>query len=184
MGWIKFIIAIIVVLVASGTLFYLAAYNKAYAPAQPIEYSHRIHAGERKIKCAFCHENGNGKTPYMLIPSVQKCALCHRAVKPESPEVQKVLKYAEEGTEPPWKRVYGLPTSANVYFNHLPHLRAEVSCQTCHGEIEKMDRVARVVNQTMGWCIECHEQIPGQMAQVPGTEVQVNRLNDCAVCHR
>lgn len=179
----KLIIAAIA-LAAVSAVFYLTAFSKPYAPAQPIEYSHRLHVAERGIKCDFCHENGQGKTPHMLIPSAQKCALCHRAVKPESPEVQKVLKHADEGTEPAWKRVFGMPASANVYFTHLPHLRAQVSCQTCHGQVEQMDRVYRAVNQTMGWCIECHQQTPGQTALIPNTRVQVNRLTDCAVCHR
>jgi hypothetical protein len=179
----------VVVLAAAGALFYATAFSRPYAPAQPIEYSHRIHAGnsgklKQPLKCDFCHENGKGKTAHMLIPSVQKCALCHRGIAAGKPEVQKVLKHADEETEPAWKRVFGLPKSANVYFTHVPHLRAGVSCQTCHGPIEQMDRVSRAVDQTMGWCLDCHQQTPGQIVKIPNTAVEVNRLTDCAVCHR
>jgi len=180
----KLIIVAVIVLAAVTTLFYATVFSKPRAPVQPIEYSHKIHAGQRKIKCDFCHENGHGQTSHMLIPSVQKCALCHRAVKADSPEVQKVLKHADDGTEPAWKRVFGMPASANVYFTHVPHLRVGISCQTCHGQIQEMDRVYRAVNQSMGWCIDCHRQVSGQVVQVPHTNVQINRLTDCAVCHR
>jgi hypothetical protein len=180
----KLIITVSVALVAIATLRYATVLSKPRAPIQPIAYSHKQHAGELGIECLFCHENGEGRTAQMLIPSIQKCASCHRAVKPDSPEVQKLLKHADAGTEPRWKRVYGLPASANVYFTHVPHLRANVACQTCHGQIQQMDQVSRVVNQTMGWCLQCHQQTPGQMAQIPNTNAQVNRLTDCAVCHR
>jgi hypothetical protein len=179
----KLIIAVSIVL-AAAAFSYARVFSEPHAPVQPIAYSHKIHIEKAKLKCAFCHDNGGGKTAHMLIPSAQKCALCHLAVKPDSPEVQKVLKHADENTEPPWQRVYGLPASANAYFTHVPHLRAEISCQTCHGPIEQMDRVYRAVNQTMGWCLECHRQTPNQMAKIPHTNVEVNRLTDCAVCHR
>jgi Cytochrome c7 and related cytochrome c len=187
MGRAKLVVALIVVLVAVTAAVYAAVSGvsrRPPAPLQPIDYSHRLHVGERKIKCDFCHENGQGKTAHMLIPSAQKCAICHRAVKPDSPEVEKVLRHADEQTEPAWRRVYGLPASARVHFTHVPHLRAQISCQTCHGPIQEMDRVYRAVDQHMGWCLDCHARTPGQVAEVPGTGVRVNRLTDCAVCHR
>jgi hypothetical protein len=189
LSWAKLIIAVAVVVIVFAALRYTSALSNPSAPVQPIAYSHKQHTAEKSaggagIKCDFCHTNDKGRTARMLIPSAQRCALCHRAVKADSPEVQKILKHADEGTEPEWRRVFGLPASANAYFTHVPHLRAGVTCQTCHGPIQEMDRVYRAVNQTMGWCIECHEKTPGQMAQVPNTNVQVNRLTDCAVCHR
>lgn len=180
----KLIITLTLLLAAVIALSYATVLSKPRAPVQPIEYSHRLHVGVNKIDCTQCHENGQGKTARMLIPSAQKCAICHQAIKADSPEVQKILKHAEAGTEPPWKRVFGMPASANVHFTHVPHLRAKISCQTCHGKIEEMDRVYRAVDQTMGWCLECHRQTPNQLVRVPNTNVQVNRLTDCVVCHR
>ena len=29
--------------------------QQGYAPVQPIDYSHRLHAGELEIDCKFCH---------------------------------------------------------------------------------------------------------------------------------
>ena len=179
----RLVLAAFIVVTLVAAVLYARTRRTPYAPEQPIAYSHRIHI-EKKLQCAFCHENGDGKTSHMLIPSAQKCALCHRRIKADSPEVKKILEHAEAGTEPPWKRVYGLPVSANAYFTHVPHLTAKISCQTCHGPIEQMDRVTRFVEPTMGWCLRCHEQTPNQMIRVPHTNVIVNRLMDCAVCHR
>jgi hypothetical protein len=120
----------------------------------------------------------------MLIPSAEKCALCHQKIKRDNPEVQKILKHAQTKTEPEWKRVYGFSRSASVFFNHVPHINASISCQTCHGNVQDMDRVARVVDQTMGWCLKCHEQTPDRLVTVPNTKTRVNSLMDCSVCHR
>ena len=31
-----------------------------------------------------------------------------------------------------------------------------VQCQTCHGEIQKMDEVKQFADLSMGWCVNCH----------------------------
>ena len=167
-----------------ASIIFAATRRVIYSPVQPIEYSHRIHVTQNKIECEFCHENGEGRSPYMLIPSAEKCALCHQNVKRDNPEVQKILKHAQTKTEPEWKRVYGFSRSASVFFNHVPHINASISCQTCHGNVQDMDRVARVVDQTMGWCLKCHLQTPDRLVTVPNTKTRVNSLTDCSVCHR
>ncbi|MBX3280315.1 MAG: cytochrome c3 family protein [Acidobacteria bacterium] len=184
MSLTKLVLTTVFVVAIVASILYARTRREPYAPVQPIDYSHRLHVTEKKIKCDFCHENGQGKTPYMLAPSAQKCALCHRAIKPDSPEVQKILQHAEAGTEPEWKRVTGISATGSVFFTHVPHLQAKIECSTCHGPIEEMDRVTRFVEPTMGWCLSCHEQTPNQIRKVPHTNVEVNRLTDCAVCHR
>src|SRR5690242_21482153 len=54
-----------------------------------------------------------------------------------------------------WIKIHNLPD--HVYFNHSQHVRAgKVQCQTCHGEITKMDEVKQVAELSMGWCVNCH----------------------------
>jgi hypothetical protein len=56
-----------------------------------------------------------------------------------------------------WKRIHNLPDHA--YFNHAQHVNVgKVACQTCHGEVEKMEVVKQVSPLSMGWCINCHRQ--------------------------
>ena len=42
-------------------------------------------------------------------------------------------------------------------------------CQTCHGRVEAMQRVAQVAPLTMGWCVACHAERRGPL--------------DCVACH-
>ncbi|MGH1337533.1 MAG: c-type cytochrome [Aureispira sp.] len=56
-----------------------------------------------------------------------------------------------------WVRVHNLPDHA--YFNHAQHVTVgKIKCQTCHGEVEKMDIVKQHSPLSMGWCINCHRQ--------------------------
>jgi mono/diheme cytochrome c family protein len=56
-----------------------------------------------------------------------------------------------------WVRIHNLPDHA--YFNHSQHVAVgKVACQTCHGEVEKMEVVAQHAPLSMGWCINCHRQ--------------------------
>lgn len=56
-----------------------------------------------------------------------------------------------------WTRVHNLPD--HVYFNHSQHVTVgKIECQTCHGEVEKMDVLHQDAPLSMGWCINCHRQ--------------------------
>jgi len=56
-----------------------------------------------------------------------------------------------------WIKIHNLPD--HVYFNHSQHVRAgKVACQTCHGEIQKMDEVYQFADLSMGWCVNCHRE--------------------------
>ncbi len=82
-------------------------------------------------------------------------------------EIKKLYKYA--GFDPAvskvwdpakaapieWTRVHALPD--HVYFNHSQHVVAgKVQCQTCHGEVQKMNVAYQYAELSMGWCINCH----------------------------
>ena len=95
---------------------------------------------------------------------------CHESIKTDSPEVQKLAAFSTGGEQPPWVRVYWIDKDADVYFTHKPHIRAGVDCSACHGNVREMHRVRREVNQTMGWCVDCHRE----------RQVSV----DCYICHR
>ncbi len=53
--------------------------EQGYAPAQPIDYSHRLHAGDLGIDCRFCHWAAD-HSRYAGIPSSSICMKCHRYV--------------------------------------------------------------------------------------------------------
>lgn len=51
-----------------------------YQPTQPINFSHKIHAGDNKIDCNFCHD-GARRSKQSIIPGASTCMSCHKAVK-------------------------------------------------------------------------------------------------------
>lgn len=130
--------------------------QKGYAPKQPIAYSHKLHAGQYKIDCNYCHV-GAQKGKSATIPAANICMNCHGVIKKESPEIQKIYTAIEKNQPIEWVRVHNLPDLA--YFNHAQHVNVgNLQCQTCHGEIEKMEVVEARSSLTMGWCIDCHRR--------------------------
>lgn len=130
--------------------------QQGYAPKQPIAYSHKLHAGQYKIDCNYCH-TGVNKGKSATIPAANICMNCHGVIKKESPEIQKIYAAIEQNRPIEWVRVHNLPDLA--YFNHAQHVNVgNVQCTTCHGQIEKMEVVEQRSSLTMGWCIDCHRK--------------------------
>lgn len=158
--------------------------SPGYKPEQPIYYSHKVHAGTNQISCLYCH-GGAQEGKHANIPSVNICMNCHMAINEYSgkdklikedgtevngtAEIQKLYKYA--GFDPAvskvwdptkakpmeWSKVHNLPD--HVYFNHSQHVKAgKVQCQTCHGEVQKMDVAYQFADLSMGWCVNCHRE--------------------------
>jgi cytochrome c2 len=131
-----------------------------YEPVQPIPFSHKLHAGDNKINCNYCH-TGVYKGKQANIPSLNICMNCHTHIK-EGPKYGKeaigqLVKAYENGTPVKWVRVHNLPDLA--YFNHSQHtVVAGIECQKCHGPIEEMEVVRQHSSLTMGWCINCHRE--------------------------
>jgi hypothetical protein len=155
--------------------------TSAAGPAieQPINYSHKLHAGKLGIDCAYCHTNVD-KSSVANIPNVETCMNCHKWVKratgqtADSPEIAKIADYYEKGQPIPWKNVHFLPEHAN--FSHKRHVKAGVSCLTCHGNIPEMDVVYPVYKLEMGFCVQCHKD----NREHPKTPANV----DCLTCHK
>lgn len=145
---------IALVLVLGGLAEYFpTASNQDYAPEQPIPFSHKLHAGDNKIPCLYCH-NAAEKSRHASIPAVNVCMNCHTLVKPDSPLIAKVRKAYTSNQPIEWVRVHELPDF--VYFPHKRHVAKGVACQTCHGPVQEMNRVYQFAPLTMGWCMECH----------------------------
>lgn len=130
-----------------------------YAPIQPIPFSHKLHAGNLKIDCGYCH-TGVYKGKQANIPGVNICMNCHSQVK-EGPSgknaIANLREHYEKNRPIQWVRVHNLPDLA--YFNHSQHTVAGgIECKQCHGQIDSMEVVKQFSNLTMGWCINCHRE--------------------------
>ena len=109
------------------------------APEQPIAFSHKIHAGDNEIPCQYCHTEAR-RSPSAGVPSVNKCMGCHNEVATDSPLIRQVSEYWENKEPIPWVKVHDLPDF--VHFTHKRHVQAGIACQTCHGPVEPMDKIA------------------------------------------
>ncbi len=153
---------------AAGAVM-LSAYSGASssqnaAPVQPIAFSHKVHAGKLGINCIYCHYAAN-KSMDPGLPAVSTCMGCHTLITSSSPavkadiptlapEIDKLQKYAAQQKPIPWVRIHKVPEY--VHFPHVRHINAGVTCQTCHGQIQTMDRVYQYSSLNMGWCVSCH----------------------------
>ena len=156
--------------------------DQDYQPIQPIAFSHKIHSGDNKIDCEYCHSSAkNSKTSG--IPSVNVCMNCHKSISEYTgtttlsekdkafydAEIHKIydaigwdpdkLAYIENYEQKPikWVRVHNLPDF--VYYNHSQHVTvAGLECQECHGPVEEMDDLYQYSPLTMRWCLDCHKE--------------------------
>ena len=107
---------------------------------------------------------------------------CHSLFPPSYDELAgiRALKDYWERRQPiEWVQTHWVPE--HVRFPHNSHVRAEVECQSCHGAVEKMDKLYMTADTKwwpwllpaqkleMGWCIDCHREN--------------NASQDCYVCH-
>lgn len=139
-----------------------------YQPEQPVPYSHKLHAGELKIDCRYCH-NTVDKAGHAAIPPTATCGNCHNAtlgadgtlaktaIHTTSVKLTKVresLASGESGTSIAWEKIHDL--ADYVYFNHSAHVNKGVGCVECHGRVDKMDVVYQDKPLSMSWCLDCH----------------------------
>ncbi len=179
----------LLVLVPKFSAYALPGNQRGYEPAQPIAFSHRLHAGELQVQCLYCH-SGAERSRHAGIPAANVCMNCHRfvsaplgAIRAEdavakkegrephrvvSPEIQKIydaLALNDEMKSDPEKQARPIQwvkvdnLPDFVYFDHRPHVNAGVACQKCHGPVESMERVRQVEDLSMGWCVNCHRAV-------------------------
>lgn len=183
--------------------------NVGHRPAQPVPYSHKLHAGDLKIDCRYCH-NTVETAAHAAIPPTETCGNCHGGnrvtgtdlgvVRPDSVLLEPVRESLETRDPIMWVKVHDTPDF--VYFNHSAHVTRGVSCVECHGRVDKMEIVEQVEPLSMAWCIECHRnphdrirdpELVTQLDFEPPHEnygrewaekLQINPNISCSTCHR
>lgn len=124
-----------------------------YAPVQPIDYSHKLHAGTLGIDCQYCHTSVT-VSAIASVPSTQTCMNCHSQILPESELLEPLRESWETGQPIEWVHIHRLPDY--TYFNHSAHVNVGVGCASCHGRVDRMEVVMQVEPLSMGWCLDCH----------------------------
>jgi hypothetical protein len=185
--------------------------DRGHAPEQPIAFSHRLHAGELGMDCLFCHSGAehsrhagfpaasvcmkchNAVTAGLgaVLEERDRAALEEREPRAVlSAELAKL--YAgmglDEHMQPlpgteqapiAWARVHHMPDF--VYFDHSVHVARGVSCQTCHGPVQAMERVRQHSSFSMGMCIDCHRS--NRPLEEGPNAWRAHVSTDCVTCH-
>jgi len=66
-------------LAARSGVVHLPSNQQDYEPAQPIAFSHRLHAGDLQVACLYCHSNAE-RSRSAGVPANLVCMNCHRFV--------------------------------------------------------------------------------------------------------
>lgn len=191
-----------------GTLR-LPGNHQGYEPVQPIAFSHRLHAGELEMPCLSCHSGAERSrhagipaasscmachqfvtAPFEAIRAEAALAVTEQRDPAPivSPELRKLydamalgedLKPSRSATARSiaWIKIHNVPDF--VYFDHRAHVTSGVTCQTCHGPVETMERVRQVATLGMGWCVSCHRD--PHAGGVTGRQAAAS--TDCVACH-
>lgn len=192
----------IIIVVAYG--FSPNTTDTGYEPVQPIPFSHALHAGELGMDCRYCH-NTVEYAARAAIPPTQTCMNCHSQIHKESEALAPLWESYETGLPVHWIRVHDLADF--TFFHHAAHVTRGVSCVSCHGRIDSMERVFQHERLSMGWCLECHRNPDAALRDPdlvtdlgwsfdgePGEEDayhafwkelhRVRPSQDCSTCHR
>jgi hypothetical protein len=171
---------------------------------QPVQFSHKHHAGDDGIDCRYCHtavETSNNAG----MPPTKTCMNCHSQIWADSPYLEPVRESWRTGKPIEWVKVHDLPDY--VYFNHSIHVDKGVGCSTCHGNVASMPIIYQASSLQMEWCLKCHRN-PEQFVrpkdkifvtdwEPPGDQIEKgkelvkqnkiqgpNILTSCSTCHR
>jgi hypothetical protein len=155
-----------IVLALAGAMAASGCTDAGASPEQPIAFPHIAHT-ENQIDCAFCHEFADRQAS-AGIPRTELCGSCHSAMAQDSEAARALLEYVDAGEQIAWARLYQLPQF--TYFPHKWHVRADIGCEVCHGDIGSSARATRHIRLEMDWCVGCHEE--------RGATV------DCVACHQ
>ncbi|MBX9656835.1 cytochrome c family protein [bacterium] len=222
-AWVNTLVSLLGPIVTLGLIYVIAVLwygavpattDVGYAPKQPVPYSHKLHAGDLKIDCRYCHTTVD-KAAFAAIPPTQTCMNCHSpkdaagqvlttAVHSDSKKLAPVRESYASGKPVEWQKVHDLPDY--VYFDHSAHVTRGVSCVECHGRVDRMEVVFQAKELSMSWCLNCHRNPEarvrppelvtkldwtppkGKTAEDVGREIIEQRgikpPTNCSTCHR
>lgn len=167
---------------------------------QPIPFSHAHHVGDVGIDCRYCHTTVE-KEAFAGIPATEVCMNCHSQLWRDAGMLNPLLTSMQENQPIEWNRVHDAPDY--VYFHHGIHISKGISCEACHGRVDKMPLTWKQNTLHMQWCLECHrspdknvrpaEQVfamgwkPGKDSPTAAELMTANHIKsqtNCSVCHR
>lgn len=158
-----------------------------YMPEQPIPYSHKLHPGDLKMECLYCHTNAD-KGTNATTPPVSTCMKCHEEVQTKDengnlkPGIAALLDQWKRNEPVRWNKVSTLADF--VYFDHSRHVNSDILCQECHGPVETFEHMYRYRGMKMSWCLNCHRKKVSKQDATGRTVETLKAPINCSTCHR
>lgn len=171
---------------------------------QPIQFSHKHHAGDDGIDCRYCH-SGVETSAKAGLPPTKTCMNCHSVLFNSAGYLEPVRASYRTDESIHWVRVHRL--ADYVYFNHSIHVAKGVGCSTCHGQVNQMPLMFQASPLQMSWCLDCHrnpenvlrphDQVFNMDWKAPADQAEIGKklavdykirttaeLTSCSTCHR
>jgi hypothetical protein len=178
--------------------------NQNVTRDQPIQFSHKHHAGDDGIDCRYCH-TGVESSATAGVPPTKTCMNCHSVLFNSAGYLEPVRESYRTDHSIQWVRVHRL--ADYVYFNHSIHVAKGVGCSTCHGQVNQMPLVFQAAPLQMSWCLDCHrnpenvlrphDQVFNMDWKAPADQAAIGKklavdyklrsttdLTSCSTCHR
>ncbi len=164
-----------------------------YQPLQPLPFSHRLHAGDMKIPCLYCHDEAD-RGAHATVPPLSTCMKCHEQVQTKDekgnlkPGLAILLDHWKRRAPILWQKVNDVADF--VYFDHSRHIAVNLACQDCHGPVETMEHMRRQYSLKMSVCLDCHrreltDKDPPGAHERAAEEGRTNHAPvHCWTCHR
>jgi hypothetical protein len=163
-----------------------------------IKFSHKYHQVEVETACTDCHvaASESALASDNLLSGKDECATCHDL---ETEEECAVCHHEDEDNMMAFQN-----PPREILFNHKFHIEdAELTCETCHKNLDQVDFANVESLPVMADCASCHDD---QQASMECASCHTNTLNlrpvdhsadflvthknlaridqeDCAVCH-
>ena len=171
---------------------------------QPVQFSHKHHAGDDGIDCRYCH-TGVEDSAVAGIPPTKTCMNCHSVLFNNAAYLEPIRESYRTDKSVEWVKVHRLGDFA--YFNHGIHVSKGVGCSTCHGQVNQMPLIFQANTLLMQWCLDCHrnpeevlrpkDQVFNMDWKAPANQAEIGKqlaaerhirttaeLTSCSTCHR
>ena len=178
--------------------------NQYQTRDQPIQFSHKHHAGDDGIDCRYCHTSVETSS-FAGIPPTKTCMNCHSVLFNNVDYLAPVRESYSTDKSIEWVKVHRL--ADYVYFNHSIHVNKGIGCSTCHGQVNQMPLMFQASTLQMSWCLDCHRNPEKNLREKkdifnmdwkPATDQEekgkllaaqynirsVRDLTSCSTCHR
>ncbi|MDC1052313.1 c-type cytochrome, partial [Flavobacteriaceae bacterium] len=105
----QFLMLIVAIFFLLSSAYFVYGYlmqvgvDQGYQPVQPIHFSHKIHSGDNKIDCKYCHSSAR-VSKHSGIPSVNICMNCHKSIYEYNGEVTD--EYSKEFYDAEIQKIY------------------------------------------------------------------------------